>query len=192
MCFSKIASILTRRLTEKRLIDNEDQDLYEYALFNILSYLFFLTLAMLAGFMLGMFFESVLFFVSFCLVRNFAGGIHADTERKCTIVSTFSILASIVVIRVLDFFGLKTFSLFLLVISAICLIVFSPIDTPNKKLDVSDKKKYKKKTVLICLALVTLHIILSCVGIHSFAIAVSVSMAFAATLVVAGKIEQIT
>ena len=58
------------------------------------------------------------------------------------------------------------------------------------KLDVSDKKKYKKKTVLICLALVTLHIILSCIGIHSFAIAVSVSMAFAATLVAAGKIEQ--
>ena len=191
MCFSKIASVLTRMFTEERLIDNEDQDLYEYALFNILSYLFFLTLAMLVGFMLGMFFESVLFFVSFCLVRNFAGGIHADTERKCTIVSTFSIITSIVVIRVLDFFGLKTFSLFLLVISTICLIVLSPIDTPNKKLSDSEKKKYKKKTVLICLVLVMLHIILLCVEIHSFAIAVSVSMVFAAALVVAGKIEQV-
>ena len=154
--------------------------------------MFFLILAMLVGFILGMFFESVLFFISFCLVRNFAGGIHADTERKCTIISTFSILASIVVMWVLDFLGLKTFSLFLLIISAICLIVFSPIDTPNKQLNASDKKKYKKKTVLICLALVILHIILSCVGIHSFSIAVSVSMVFAATLVVAGKIEQIT
>ena len=80
---SKIAESVTKRLLSKEMIVNEDRDIYEYALFVMFSYACFFVVSLVLGLLAKIPLEAVIFFVSFCLIRNFAGGIHSDSEKKC-------------------------------------------------------------------------------------------------------------
>lgn len=142
---SNFAERVTKRLIDKEMIVNEDRDIYEYALFVMFSYVCFFIVSLVLGLLAKIPLEAVIFFVSFCLIRNFAGGIHSDSEKKCVFFTTLSIVVSIVAIKAFIHFEFLIVSIVVIFLAFTIIILLSPVDTENKRLSNEERIIYRKK-----------------------------------------------
>lgn len=79
---SKVARILCK---DEKHTDN--YELYEYAIYIILSSAFHMATVIVLGLVFNLLTESLVFYLSFIAIRKFAGGYHAKTPTRCYIVS---------------------------------------------------------------------------------------------------------
>lgn len=189
---SKLSTCLTEKLLSNGTISDEDKDLYIYGLFMLISHLMFFIIACVFGLILGCVFESIVFYIAFQFIRRYAGGYHASSETRCDILSTLSILACIVVIRLSKAYDIQTALLIISAISAVCIFVFCPLDTPEKPL--TDKEfRYFRKVSWIILLVIIAAIVVSYV--FKFDIAIipcCLSLILESVLLVAGKIKRVS
>lgn len=122
--------------------DTDSLELYEYAIYVVLSSIFHIATIVVLGVFFNMIIESVVFYFSFISIRKFAGGYHAKTPTKCYL---FSILSNIIIlyfiklvngVSVIFIFSLIMFELFCVVL----ILLISPLDTENNPLKTSEKK----------------------------------------------------
>lgn len=142
----KIADWLIRQ----KAISADERELYIYAVHCLFSLLYPIVFASVVGAIFGMVMETIVMIIPFILVRKFAGGYHADSFGKCLIISSMVIIVTIQIAMVVD----NSYILnAIYVAGSMLLILFSPIDSENKRLDIDDKKFCKKITVFIVLIL---------------------------------------
>lgn len=142
----KIADWLIRQ----KAISADERELYIYAVHCLFSLLYPIVFASVVGAIFGMVIETIVMIIPFILVRKFAGGYHADSFGKCLIISSMVIIVTIQIAMVVD----NSYILnAIYVAGSMLLILFSPIDSENKRLDIDDKKFCKKITVFIVLIL---------------------------------------
>lgn len=188
---SKLSTKLTEQLFRKGLIGREDKDLYEYAFFVMGSHAFFFLTSLIIGSSVNIPIEAMVFYLSFCCVRRFAGGIHADSETKCILFTILSIIFSVLLIKTFNYFSLSVASICIMVISVITVILISPVDTPNKRIDQNKKRLYRKKTILFTIINLGLFACMNVLKKYNIAIALSIGMSLAAILLILGKFEEI-
>ena len=94
-----LAERISNELIRANIIDTSEKDLYVYGFFLLISKLSFLVLSIMAGFTLKITAEAVVFYVSFIIIREYAGGVHAKTEMVCMITT------SLVIVTGYDTFG---------------------------------------------------------------------------------------
>lgn len=166
-------------------------EVYQYGFFVLFSNILFLIITSLIGVILNVFLQSIIFYFTFFSVRQFAGGYHASTETKCEIFSTLSIMTCIVVIRLSKTYDFQTILLIISAISAVCIFVFCPLDTPEKPL--SDKEfKYFRKISWIILLVISTLIIISYIFKWDFVFApCCMSLVLESILISAGKIKRL-
>lgn len=187
---------LSTRITEKLISSNtvkqEDRDLYIYGIFMLLSQLMFILLTVIFGLVLNCVIESIVFYIAFQFIRRYAGGYHAKTETRCEIMSTLSIFACLVVIRLSKLYGFDNVLLCLAIVAAISIAVLCPLDTPEKPL--SEKEfKYFRKISWIILFVITVTIVISYFFRFDVLFApCCMSLILESILIIAGKIKQIT
>lgn len=187
---------LSTRITEKLISSNtvkqEDRDLYIYGIFMLLSQLMFILLTVIFGLVLNCVIESIVFYIAFQFIRRYAGGYHAKTETRCEIMSTLSIFACLVVIRLSKLYGFDNVLLCLAIVVAISIAVLCPLDTPEKPL--SEKEfKYFRKISWIILFVITVTIVISYFFRFNVLFApCCMSLILESILIIAGKIKQIT
>lgn len=189
---SKLSNYLTEKLLSNGTISDEDKDLYIYGLFMLISHLMFFIIACIFGLILGCVFESIIFYIAFQFIRRYAGGYHASTETRCEILSSLSILACIVVIKLLKTYDFQTVLLLITILSAVCIFVFCPLDTPEKPL--SDKEfKYFRKVSWIILFVIIVAIIISYVfKFQMVTVPCCLSLILESILLAAGKIKRVS
>ncbi len=188
---SKLSNRITQNLLKRNIISDEEKELYEYGLFMITSYLAFFIISILFGIALNIPFLSILFYIVFCLVRNFAGGIHANSEIKCNIITTTSILISEIVIKILIDYSLVKIAFVMLIISSICLSVIKPVGTSQKEISQQEKLHFHKKVIVLTVLALIISIISIVLNIYSITMALSISLSLANILLVLGKLQQI-
>ena len=105
-----IAKRITQILVASAVVKEDDTELYIYGFFMLVSRILFLFVTVVTGFLTGILPESILFYVVFTLLRTYAGGVHAKTETACTIFTTFAIVVSVLLIRLLEIFAAGTVS----------------------------------------------------------------------------------
>ena len=142
-------------LCRKNIIDEEEADIYQYGFESILSTIlgFIITLLMGVVFMMGL--MSVIYYLIFVTVRQMTGGYHADSYLKCNItfsLVTFFVLGMTKLLCASQMYSLMV-HLLLLIISAICIWRFSPVENPNKTLTPEQKSRNHKAAMIILLAL---------------------------------------
>ncbi len=189
---SKLSSYLIEKLLSNGTISNEDKNLYIYGLFMLISHLMFFIIACIFGLILKCVFESMIFYIAFQFIRKYAGGYHASTEIRCEILSTLSILACIVVIKLSKFYDFQTALLSITIFSAVCIFVLCPLDTPEKPL--TDKEfKYFRKVSWLILFLIVVAIIVSYVCKFQIVIVpCCLSLILESILLIAGKIKRVS
>lgn len=146
---SKLSEKLAGKMLSNGSISEDEQELYVYGLFMLLSSLMYLILACFLGAVLGCFVESLVFFVAFQFLRRYAGGYHAATEARCEILSALSISACLIGIWLSKAYDFQTALLFLSLACAVCIFIFCPLDTPEKPLSEKERRYFRKITWLI-------------------------------------------
>lgn len=186
---SKLSNKITQNLLKRNIISDEEKELYDYGLFMITSYIAFFLISMLFGIALNILFSSVIFYISFCLVRNFAGGIHANSEIRCNIITTVSILISEILIKIFIDYSLVRIAFVMLIISSICLCVIKPVATAQKKVSQQERVKFHKTVIVLTI----LSLIISVIGLffkrYNILISLSVGLSLASILLILGKVK---
>lgn len=188
---SKLSRQIAGVLLKRNVIQSDEKDLYDYGLFILISYITFFLVSLLFGIALNIPFVSMIFFISFCSVRNFAGGIHANTEVKCDILTTISILISEILIKVFIDYHLIWVAFAMLILSSISLIAIKPVASLQKEISRQEQLYFHKKVIV--LTVVTFIVAVICIIFEVYSIMVSLSMGLflASILLVLGKMQQL-
>lgn len=188
----KLSSKISDLLIRKSVIDSEDQELYVYGFFILLSQILYFIIAVIFGIIFNVLLQSVVFYIAFQFIRKYAGGYHASTEGRCEIMSTLSILACIVMIWLSRSYD---FSLLLFCISLVAVLVIAvlcPLDTPEKPLSNKELKYFRKISWLILFIIAAL-IVVSYIFRWSYIFSpCCMSLILESILIIAGKIKQIS
>lgn len=192
---NNLAKRFADRLFAYGSISEDEQELYIYGLFMMLSSLMYLILACFLGCILGCVFESIIFYIAFQFIRRYAGGYHASTETRCEIMSTLSILACIVVIRLSKTYDFQFTLLVVSTVSAVCIAVLCPLDTPEKPLSEKEFKYFRKISWLI-LSVISLVVAISYFvrlkWLQVFFAPCCLSLILESLLLTAGKVKKLT
>ena len=126
------------------VINEADKELYKYALHSLILLVSPLILAGGIGFGLGSVKHGVALIFPFMVLRKFSGGYHAKKLHTCIMGSGFLLFLCIM----LSMHMQCDWKLAIATgIASVSLIVFSPIDNENRRLDTNEKRTYKKTTV---------------------------------------------
>ena len=191
---NNLAKRFADRLLANGSISEDEQELYIYGFFMMLSSLMYLILACFLGCILGCVLESIVFYIAFQFIRRYAGGYHASTETRCEIMSTLSILACIVVIRLSKTHDFQLTLLVVSAVSAVCIAVLCPLDTPEKPLSEKEFKYFRKISCLILSAISIVVIISYFVRLkwlQIFFAPCCLSLILESLLLTAGKIKKL-
>lgn len=180
-CFFKPSDIL-----------DDERELYQYGFFILFSQILYLIITIIIGIILGLIFESIIFYIAFQFIRRYAGGYHASTETRCEIFSTLSILACIVVIKLSKTYDFQTVLLLITILSAVCIFVFCPLDTPEKPLSDKEFKYFRKVSWLILFVIVAAIIISYVFKFQIVTVPCCLSLILESILLVAGKIKRVS
>lgn len=192
---NNLAKRFADRLFANGSISEDEQELYIYGLFVMLSSLMYLVLACFLGCILGCVFESIIFYIVFQFIRRYAGGYHASTETRCEIMSTLSILACIVVIRLSKTYDFQFALLVVSAVSAVCIMVLCPLDTPEKPLSEKEFKYFRKISWLILSVIslvVTISYFVRLKWLQVFFAPCCLSLILESLLLTAGKVKKLT
>ncbi|MGN0519335.1 MAG: accessory gene regulator ArgB-like protein [Candidatus Fimenecus sp.] len=188
---SNLSKRLVSYLIKQNTIDEVDRELYVYGFFVLLSNLFYFCLSLAAGLLCGIWLESLLFFAAFLCIRQFAGGHHAKTEQRCQFFSSVSILICIFLIRLSMQNDFRIPYSIAFAIAASVILLFAPLDTPEKRLSPKEKKKYRTISYVILAVLTTVFaggIIGSAAVLYS---PIGAAVCFEGVLMAYGKTAQV-
>ncbi len=186
--------------TAKKFIKNPDTcydkiEIYQYGFFVLYSNIIFLLLTIILGAVLNVLLSSIVFFITFFSIRQYAGGYHAVTETRCEIMSTLLILACIVVIKLSRTYDFQTILLVMSATSALCIAILCPLDTPEKPLSEKEFKYFRKMSWLILSVIFLVAIIsyfINLKWLQIFLAPCCLSLVLESILLVAGKLKKLT
>ena len=93
---SKVACFLCKDEERK-----DNYELYEYAVYIILSSVFHIATIIVLGLCFNLLVESLVLYFSYIAIRKFAGGYHAKTPARCYLCS---LLISIIILSAIKLF----------------------------------------------------------------------------------------
>lgn len=189
---SKLSKRFTDRLLTNGTITSEEHELYVYGFFMLLSQLMFFAITCIFGLILDCILESIVFYITFQIIRRYAGGYHATTETRCEILSTLSILACIIVIKLSKIYDFQAILLFITFLASICIVVLCPLDTPEKPLSQKEFKYFRKISWLILFVIVVAIIVSYILKFKIITIPCCLALILESVLLIAGKIKRVS
>ena len=136
-----LARSFANHLLKSNIITDVLFDVYVYGTELLLSFIITNALIIGLGFLFNRVVETIIHLTVFILIRRFTGGYHATTYLRCKIIMIvvylctlfFSAVASVDEFWYIILFAFGNFIIFF----------SAPIENPNKKLDYSDKKRFR-------------------------------------------------
>ena len=184
---SSAANNITNYLICKKVIKDDDREIYQYGFEQVFSSLLNIATMLLLGIILGKIYQSLVLILSFMALRSYSGGYHANTPLQCYLLTVMSISAAL---SIMKFITIDRFiCLGLLVLSSVVILLLSPIGSKNKPLDEIEKIIYRKKTIIVwsvetCVAIV--FIILDITEIH---IAITLAQVIISIALIFGNLQ---
>lgn len=189
---SSLSSIITETLYKSQVIAEEDKELYTYGFFVLLSKGLFFLVSALFGWMLGVLWESIVFYIMFSMLRSYAGGFHASKESVCTCCTTASLFLSSLSILYMQRIGNSIIPFCILAVCGAVIYLLAPLDSEDKPLTRAELVLYRQKTRAIDITIVIISIVGLCLHLPAILHAASISMALECVLLVLGKVKIIT
>lgn len=186
---TSLGNRLAHALALSGAVPEDEQELYSYGFFLLLSKGLFLVVTAAFGAMWGVLWESIAFHALFALLRGYAGGIHASSESACLFWTTVAMLFSTGIIRWLTVPGRGAAALGLLLAGLAGIALFSPLDTPEKPLDPEYRKSYRRRSLTVALGAAGVALVSAALGWFVPLAITAPAMALEALLLSAGKVD---
>lgn len=185
--------LIDKIISEMKANDSltDDEEIIRTGLDLIFSKLFFTIMILFMGLILNCFWESVVFTVSFSLLREYGGGYHAETRKKCFMLSILTLAAALSIIKLVENFQLLTFPFYgIALVSVIYILLNAPIDTLNKRFDDDEIKVYGKRARLLTVIISAIAALLWCLRLGNFTFSILTGIIVEAYLMIKGQISN--
>lgn len=140
---SKLLSILQTQ----GFVDDSNDKIVELGLQRLKTIVLDILFSLLVSFLFGDLIVGILFELSYCILRVYAGGYHAPTKFICTWFSYISVLLFLILIF---FLPLGSIAMHMLLCAAmLSIVLFSPVENKNKPLSSREKQVYRRNSLLI-------------------------------------------
>lgn len=123
----------------------EDKEIIVYGLISGVKLMFNIITTLALGLIFGLVIESLVFLISFPLIRTYAGGYHAKSAINCYVFSSIIVALVFGFVKYTPINYIFIVSVFIIVISLPILIKFAPVEARTKPLDNIEKKYFRKK-----------------------------------------------
>lgn len=187
---TKLSNCISKALVLAGTIPGDEQELYSYGFFLLLSRGLFLLVTAAFGAMWGVLWESVLFYALFTLLRGYAGGIHAERESTCLICTTTAMLSAVSLIRRLEVPGNGAVGLGLLLAGFAGVLLFSPQDTPGKPLSPEERTHYRRLSLAASLVAAASSLVTAALGWSAPLSITASAMSLEGLLLAAGAVNN--
>lgn len=161
---------MSRRIADfliKEGIESEDnREVIEYGSEVTIANMINWCIVFATGLIFGRLVCSLIFFISFALLRENSGGWHATKHFRCNIVLLLDMGLTLLLVRFLC--GKADYIKVLLVAVSISIIIiillFAPVENINKQLRSKNKTEIKMRCIIICIVEIISAIILMLKG----------------------------
>lgn len=160
---SQLGEKLATMLVFSDVIASDDIELYSYGFFLILSKCLYLIVAVVLGIIFHVLWESITFYVLFSTLREYTGGIHAETEAKCIVSSILMLFVSISGISYMSKMSRRLEAFILLIVGCVAIFLLAPKDSLNRQLSANEKRHYQCLSRYLTIVYVTLSILTACI-----------------------------
>lgn len=184
---SSLSSLITEALYKSQVIAEEDKELYVYGFFVLLSKGLFFLVSAFFGWMFGVLWESIVFYIMFSTLRSYAGGFHASKESICTFCTTASLFLSSLSIWYMERIGNPVIPSCILTVCGAVVYLLAPLDSEEKPLTRTELALYRQKTREIVIVIWIISIIGLCTQLPAVLYALSASVMLESSLLVFGK-----
>lgn len=184
---SKVARILCK---DEKHTDN--YELYEYAIYILLSSAFHIATVIVLGLVFNLLTESLVFYLSFIVIRKFAGGYHAKTPTRCYIVSIITIVLMLCIIKwilIINYLSIYYSLFFSELVCVLILCFLSPLDTENKLLNGKERTIYKIVSCVTCIAISLFSAFLIVIEVYNICVSLSFSIFTSTVLLIVRKVQ---
>lgn len=183
-----MAKWLSRRMVERGIIKEEEQEIYQFGIRNG----FIILLNVVTAFLIGLFTAKLLvvavFTLSFMVLRSYTGGYHSDSRIFCYIGSN---LVLFIPVYTEELF-IKTPNMvliFFLILASGIILMLSPMHSKHRKLDEKEQKHFGIRARSITVVQLIILGVLWYAGMTPYAYAVYVSICIIAVFMIIGKIQ---
>ena len=172
------AEVIAGWLVKNRTIKKSEQILYQYAIENFFLFLSTIVLAIGVGLILRNVMQSIVLITFMCL-RKFSGGYHAKSLKICLLSSSLLMFLSLKLSMKIH---CNQELIEITVLSAIILMVFSPVENPNRVIERQEKKTYQKTVIVLTMVFLLLAIITYSFGLEAYTRSICIGIQLSATL----------
>ncbi|WP_294901613.1 accessory gene regulator ArgB-like protein [uncultured Eubacterium sp.] len=182
-CSGKIA----RHLCLSEIISEDEYELYQYAVFSIMSTIIPLIMVMTIGGILGLMKNGIVMIIPFLTIRKFCGGFHAKREWICILLSVIVVTVCII---------LTTYckaDIWLnggVIGSVLTISVFSPVVSVNRDIPKHERVICRKIAIILTVTSAGNYFVLRFWGYSQFAVCIAIGIILTAVLQDLAWIQQ--
>lgn len=174
-----ITGAVAEWLIQKQAIEETERELYEYAVHSLIMLIAPLFMAVGIGWLFGEFEMSFVLILPFMIIRKFSGGYHANKQWVCLILSYLLLAACFGLAKILSAGAIVTIAVLL---SALSLATFSPVDSENRRLSEEEQKAFSKTGRILVVLFLLAYIILLVLGKNKSALYLALGVILTAGL----------
>ncbi|UZQ49405.1 accessory gene regulator ArgB-like protein [Clostridium kluyveri] len=162
----KLAISLGKKARILLNVDKNREQIIVYGAINLLQTIFSISWIAIAGFILGVLYEALIFSTTASILRKYSGGVHASSPNRCIIIGTVLSSASGLVIDKFSYnISLTTttaMGMFFITASFTIVMLKAPVDSIKKPItDLNMKKRFKKNSIVTLTVFSMVVVILS-------------------------------
>ncbi len=160
----------------------DDKEVIIYGLCTGIEIFFNIITTIVLGSLFGLIFESLVFLISFSIIRTYAGGYHCQKAVNCYFFSSGIVVLVLSIIKFIPKEYTLIVSTVLLLFSIPTLLKIAPVETLNKPLDEKERKHYHQKTSMYLSIEFIIFIVLLLIELHNFAFTICLGIVVSALL----------
>lgn len=131
------------------IIQDDDFNVYRYGYTLMIEVILCMTFSFVLGVLIGQMREVVFFLCIFIPLRSFCGGYHANKAWKCIVLSSFVIIGTVIISKVLACIEISIFMRSVcIIILALFVILSAPVGDDNKEIDPREKKALRGCSII--------------------------------------------
>ena len=176
---TRIAERMADSLARNSIIDESEKELYVYAVYTLVSQVFPLILVMITGALMGKIMEGILFIIPFLCIRKFSGGFHAKHMHTCIFSSCIICTICIYLTGVIRYGIMITAAM---IAASFSLVLFSPVENENRKLEEDERSRYKKITAVLAVLFLVIYMLCAVLKLYRIAVCIAVGIIMSAML----------
>ena len=123
-------SRIARSIAQNLNLSSEDSVILEYGLKKVSMLIEDMVFTLICGWVLGVIVESMIFQISFTILRIHVGGYHAKSEHQCKVQSAIVTVLALVLIKEISF--MAWYGYVAMVRISIFVMINAPVEAKNK------------------------------------------------------------